>query len=85
MDRKDRKVDVFDIKRDVIQTLVEPDMINQNSTDDEAPIYFHPGKSGRIFLNTKKEKVASYFGEIHPNIQKKIDVKTEALFGLRYL
>ena len=33
------------------------------------------------FFKYKKEKVASYFGEIHPNIQKKIDVKTEALFG----
>ena len=79
---KDRKVDVFDIKRDVIQTLVEAGYDKSKfHIDDEAPIYFHPGKSGRIFLNTKKEKVASYFGEIHPNIQKKIDVKTEALFG----
>ena len=43
--------------------------------------YYHPGKSGRIFLNKEKDKVAAYFGEIHPNILKKIDIKTEALIG----
>ena len=45
------------------------------------PNYYHPGKSGRLFLNKKKDKVAAYFGEIHPNILKKIDIKTESLIG----
>ena len=49
--------------------------------DDITPNYYHPGKSGRIFLNKEKDKVACYFGEIHPNIIKKIDIKTEALVG----
>ena len=43
--------------------------------------YYHPGKSGRLFLNRGRENVAAYFGEIHPNIIKKIDMKTESLVG----
>ena len=49
--------------------------------DSETPNYYHPGKSGRLFLNKGKDKVAAYFGEIHPNILKKIDLKTETLLG----
>tara|TARA_B110000003_G_scaffold103155_1_gene105362 strand:+ start:537 stop:2945 length:2409 start_codon:yes stop_codon:yes gene_type:complete len=79
---KDRLVDVFDVKQDVIKSLVEVGF-NQNKLyiDDKTPSYYHPGKSGRVFLNKDKEKVVAYFGEIHPNILKKIDVKTESLAG----
>ena len=45
------------------------------------PNYYHPGKAGRIFLSKEKNKVAAYFGEIHPSILKKKDIKTEALVG----
>jgi phenylalanyl-tRNA synthetase beta chain len=34
-----------------------------------------------VFLNKDKEKVVAFFGEIHPNILKKIDIKTESLVG----
>jgi phenylalanyl-tRNA synthetase beta chain len=79
---KDRLVDVFDVKQDVVKSLVEAGF-NQNKLyiDDKTPRYYHPGKSGRIFLNKDKEKVVAYFGEIHPNILKKIDIKTESLAG----
>ena len=49
--------------------------------DHKSPNYYHPGKSGRIFLNKGKDKVAAYFGEIHPNIIKMLDIKTESLVG----
>ena len=49
--------------------------------DDNTPTYYHPGKSGRLFLNQDKDQPVSYFGEIHPNILKKIDLKTESLVG----
>ena len=79
---KERNVDVFDVKRDVVQTLVE---VGYNADkffiDSETPNYYHPGKSGRLFLNRGKDQVAAYFGEIHPNILKKIDIKTESLVG----
>ncbi len=79
---KERKVDVFDVKRDVVQTLIEtgydPDKF---FIDSKTPNYYHPGKSGRIFLNKDETKVAAYFGEIHPNILKRIDIKTDVLVG----
>ena len=79
---KERNVDVFDIKKDVVQTLVEAGYDAEKFfIDDETPDYYHPGKSGRLFLNRGKESVAAYFGEIHPNIIKQIDMKTESLVG----
>ena len=79
---KDRNVDVFDVKRDVVQTLVEAGYNSDKFfIDSETPNYYHPGKSGRLFLNRGKDQIAAYFGEIHPNIIKKIDIKTESLVG----
>jgi phenylalanyl-tRNA synthetase beta chain len=79
---KDRLVDVFDVKQDVIQSLVEAGFSkNKLYIDEQTPGYYHPGKSGRVFLNKDKEKIVAFFGEIHPNILKKIDIKTESLVG----
>ena len=79
---KERLVDIFDAKRDVIQSLIEAGFsLNKLYIDNKTPSYYHPGKSGRVFLNKDKEKVVAFFGEIHPNILKKIDIKTESLVG----
>jgi phenylalanyl-tRNA synthetase beta chain len=79
---KDRNIDVFDTKKDVIQTLVEAGYNSDKFfIDSETPDYYHPGKSGRLFLNKGKDQVISFFGEIHPNIIKEIDIKTESLVG----
>ena len=79
---KERLVDVFDVKRDVIQSLVEVGFDKDKFyIDDETPNYYHPGKSGRLFLNKGKEKVVAFFGDIHPKILKKLDIKAEALVG----
>ena len=79
---KDRNVDVFDMKRDVVQTLVEAGYDSEKFfIDSETPNYYHPGKSGRLFLDKRKDQIAAYFGEIHPNILKLIDMKTESLLG----
>ena len=77
---KERLVDVFDAKRDAIQSLIEIGF-DQNKLyiNDKAPSYYHPGKSGSIYLNKSENNPVVYFGEIHPNILKKIDIKTEAL------
>jgi len=79
---QERLVDIFDVKRDVIQSLVDAGY-NKNKfhIDNETPSYYHPGKSGRIFLNKSKENVVAFFGDIHPTILKKLDIKTEALVG----
>ena len=63
MDREtDREVDIFDIKKDIIQTLMEAGY-NRSKIyiDDITPNYYHPGKSGRIFLNKEKNNVVGYF------------------------
>jgi phenylalanyl-tRNA synthetase beta chain len=79
---KERSVDVFDVKRDVVQSLVEAGYNkDQFYIDDETPSYYHPGKSGRIFLDKGKEKEVAFFGDIHPNILKKLDIKAEVLVG----
>ena len=79
---QERLVDVFDVKRDVIQSLVEAGYNkDQFFIDDVSPNYYHPGKSGRIFMNKGKEKLIAFFGDIHPNILKKLDIKAEALVG----
>ena len=77
---KERIVDVFDVKRDVIQSLIEVGF-DQNKIfiDNKTPNYFHPGKSGAVYLNKNDDRPVAYFGEIHPNIIKKLDIKTEAL------
>jgi len=78
----ERNVDVFDVKRDVVQSLVEAGYNSDKFLiDRETPNYYHPGKSGRLFLNSEKNHVAAYFGEIHPNILKAIDIKTDSLVG----
>ena len=57
---KERNVDVFDVKRDVVQTLIEAGYNSDKFfIDDKTPNYYHPGKSGRIFLNKDKDKVAA--------------------------
>ena len=79
---KERNVDVFDVKKDVVQTLIEAGYKSEEFfIDDKTPNYYHPGKSGRLFLKKDEDLVAAYFGEIHPSIIKKIDMKTESLVG----
>ena len=79
---KERLVDVFDVKQDVVQSLVEAGFSQKKLyIDDKTPNYYHPGKSGRVFLNKNKEKVVAFFGEIHPNILKQTNTKTESLVG----
>jgi phenylalanyl-tRNA synthetase beta chain len=79
---KERNVDVFDVKKDVVQTLIETGYKSEEFfIDNKTPDYYHPGKSGRLFLKKDEDLVAAYFGEIHPSIIKKIDMKTESLVG----
>jgi phenylalanyl-tRNA synthetase beta chain len=79
---KDRIVDVFDVKKDVIQTLVEAGYDSQSFfVRDKSPSYYHPGKSGSVYLDKDEIDPVAYFGEIHPNILKKLDIKTEGLVG----
>ncbi len=79
---ENRLVDVFDAKKDTIQTLLEAGYDRQNLfVREKSPSYYHPGKSGSVYLDKDDIDPVAYFGEIHPNIIKKLDIKTEALVG----
>ncbi len=80
---KERDVDIFDIKGDVIKTLIELG-IDQNDLhiNDITRQCYHPGRSGAITLNSEKGSLLAYFGEIHPAIVKKLDFKEPNIYGL---
>jgi len=69
--RKDQLMNIYDIKKDVVQTLVELGIDkNETSIDINTPKYYHPGRSGKIITKIDK-KLLAYFGEIHPKIVDK--------------
>ena len=66
--KKEELLDIFDIKKDVVQTLVEMGVDkNETSIDTKTPSYYHPGRSGSV-ITKKGQKLLAYFGEIHPKI-----------------
>ncbi len=79
---KERDVDVFDIKSDVIKTLVELGIEEKNLfVNDNTKYSYHPGRSGSITLKSEKGPHLAYFGEIHPAIIKNLDCKDKNIFG----
>ena len=80
---KDRDIDVFDIKRDTVQTLIELGIPEQQLfISENTKECYHPGRSGSITLKSEKGPHLAYFGEIHPAIIKKIDFKEPNIYGL---
>ena len=81
---KDKGVDVFEIKDCVYKTLIELGIDEQElSITQEAELYYHPGKSGKFYLNSNKELPLANFGEINPKIIKDIDIKSGPIFGFQ--
>ena len=79
---QNRLVDVFDAKKDTIQTLIEAGYDRYSLfIREKSPSYYHPGKSGSVYLDKDDIEPVAYFGDIHPNIVKKLDIKTEGLVG----
>ncbi len=79
---QERAIDVFDIKSDVIKTLIELGLLEQDLfISDNTKQCYHPGRSGSITLKSEKGPHLAYFGEIHPAITKKIDFKEPNIFG----
>ena len=79
---KSRNLDVFDIKRDVIRTLIdlgleECDLFVTNSTKN----CYHPGRSGSVNLKSEKGPHLAYFGELHPAIITNLNFKEKNIFG----
>ena len=79
---KEREVDIFDIKSDVMRTLVELGIEEKNLfVSDNNKYSYHPGRSGSITLKSEKGPNLAYFGELHPAITKKMDYKDTNIFG----
>jgi phenylalanyl-tRNA synthetase beta chain len=79
---KERDVDVFDIKSDVIKTLIELGIEERNLfVSDNTKSSYHPGRSGSVTLKSEKGPHLAYFGEIHPAIIKNLDCKDKNILG----
>ncbi|MES2678188.1 MAG: phenylalanine--tRNA ligase subunit beta [Pseudomonadota bacterium] len=71
-----RAFDVFDVKKDLFDCLEILGFSSQGfQLADEAPDYYHPHRSKAVKLG---KNIIGYFGEIHPMINKKLDVKGRA-------
>ena len=80
---KERSLDVFDIKSDVIKTLIEIGIDEQSLfVSDNTKQCYHPGRSGSVTLKSEKGPHLAYFGEIHPAIIKNLDFKETNIYGL---
>ncbi|HPF46044.1 MAG: phenylalanine--tRNA ligase subunit beta [Alphaproteobacteria bacterium] len=72
--KRPEDVTVYDAKADAVSILTSLDVNAENAQIvAEAPSWYHPGRSGVIRLGPKN--IMAYFGEIHPSILKKMDVK----------
>jgi phenylalanyl-tRNA synthetase beta chain len=79
---KERNVDVFDIKADVIKSLIELGIEQKDIfVSDNTKHSYHPGRSGSINLKSEKGPHLAYFGEIHPAIIKNLDFKDPNILG----
>lgn len=72
-----RDYDVFDVKADALAAIAAAKGPYENpQITADAPSYYHPGRSGTIRLG---KNVLAYFGEIHPSILKKLDIKNRVM------
>jgi phenylalanyl-tRNA synthetase beta chain len=79
---KERNFDVFDIKNDALRTLAEIGIdISQIVISNEVKKWYHPGRSGLMSLGSIDGPKLAYFGEIHPSIIKKLDLRVETILG----
>ena len=73
---KTRSIDIFDVKADVIKTLIEIGMKEEDLIiTNKSKNYYHPGRSGSINFKTNSGVCIATFGEIHPSIISKLDFK----------
>jgi phenylalanyl-tRNA synthetase beta chain len=83
---KDKEVDVFEIKDCIYKTLIELGIHEQDLTViQESETYYHPGRSGKFYLNSNKQLPVANFGEINPKIIQELDIKNGPVFGFQIL
>ena len=73
---RQRDVDAFDVKADVIALLAELLVpVNKVRITTDVPGWYHPSQSGVVSLG---QNVIAYFGTVHPSIMAKMDLKGSA-------
>ena len=79
---KERNFDVFDIKNDALRTLNEVGIENSKiAVSNKTKKWYHPGRSGLLSLGSINGPELAYFGEIHPSIIKRLDLRTDNVLG----
>jgi len=79
---KERDFDVFDIKNDAFRTLNEIGIDSSKiAVSNKTKKWYHPGRSGLLSLGSTSGPELAYFGEIHPSIIKKLDLRTDNILG----
>ena len=79
---KERNFDVFDIKNDALRTLNEVGINNSKiAVSNKTKKWYHPGRSGLLSLGSPNGPELAYFGEIHPSIIKRLDLRTDNVLG----
>ncbi|MBO6488041.1 MAG: phenylalanine--tRNA ligase subunit beta [Pelagibacteraceae bacterium] len=79
---KERNFDVFDIKNDALRTLNEAGIGGSKiMVSNKTKKWYHPGRSGLLSLGSSSGPELAYFGEIHPSIIKKLDLRTDNVLG----
>jgi len=79
---KERNFDVFDIKNDALRTLSEIGIDSQKiAISNKTKKWYHPGRSGLLSFGSPNGPELAYFGEIHPSIIKKLDLRVESVLG----
>jgi len=79
---KERNFDVFDIKNDALRILNEVGIDSSKiAVSSKTKKWYHPGRSGLLSLGSSSGPELSYFGEIHPSIIKKLDLRTDNVLG----
>ena len=83
---KERNFDVYDIKNDALRTLNEVG-INSDKiiVSNKTKKWYHPGRSGLLSLGSSSGPELAYFGEIHPLIIKKLDLRTDNVLGFEII
>jgi phenylalanyl-tRNA synthetase beta chain len=83
---KERNFDVYDIKNDALRILNEVG-INSDKiiVSKKTKKWYHPGRSGLLSLGSSSGPELAYFGEIHPFIIKKLDLRTDNVLGFEVI
>lgn len=74
--KRNRNVDVFDVKSDIV-SLLGAQKYTVDTTN--APLWAHPYVYGKI---VQGKKVLAEFGQLHPSIAKQLHIKTKVFVGI---